>query len=209
MNERVPLFPRAFEVCKLLGIKNVVVHPIQRGRYLGNEDRLFDLNMRFYSALDPLAISNNVRIAIENLWRYHPVTHRIEDDVCAPPEEMNRYFDAIGDPDVFTLCLDIGHVSLTNREPDVAIRTIGHDRLGCVHIHDNDYIDDMHYPPGTGKIAWDKVCHALADIDYRGSFNMECDRFFFNYPEEFYPAVAKFMVDTARVFADKVDLYRP
>jgi hypothetical protein len=38
---------------------------------------------------------------------------------------------------------------------------------------------------------------------------MEADRFFAGFMEEHYPAVAKFMADTARVIANKIDLYRP
>ena len=82
------------------------------------------------------------------------------------------------------------------------------DRLGCIHAHDVDYVADLHTLPGTVKINWDNVCRALGEINYRGSFNLEADNFFKGFPEEHHPAVAKFMADTTRVFADKVDLYR-
>ena len=110
---------------------------------------------------------------------------------------------------MFTVCLDIGHVALCGREPEDAIRIIGRDRLGCIHAHDVDYISDLHVLPGTSKINWDAVARALGEIDYRGSFNMEADRFFDGFMEEHFPTVAKFMADTARIIANKIDLYRP
>lgn len=208
LRKLVPLLPRAFEFCYLLGIPNIVVHPITRGNYYGNEKEHFDMNMKFYSALAPFAKTNNVRIAIENMWGRHPITGRICDHVCADPYELVKYYDTLNDPEVFTVCLDIGHVALCGREPDDAIRIIGHDRLGCIHAHDVDYVSDLHTLPGASKINWDKVCRALGEIDYTGSFNMEADEFFRGFMEEHYPGVAKFMADTARCLANKVELYR-
>ena len=209
INNLVPLFPRAIEFCSILGIQNIVVHPIMRGHYYGHEEEHFELNMRFYTALAPLARTNNVRIAIENMWDRHPVTGRICDHVCAPPEELIKYYDTLNDPETFTVCLDLGHVALCGREPEDAVRVIGKDRLGCIHAHDVDYVADLHTLPGVAKINWDNVCRALGEIDYQGSFNLEADMFFKGFPEEHYPTVARFMAETAKRMADKIDLYRP
>ena len=209
LNELIPLFPRAFEFCSLLGIESIVVHPIMKGHYYGNEQEHFDMNMKFYRAIAPLSRTNNVKIAIENMWDRHPVTHRICDHVCADPHELSRYYDELDDPEVFTVCLDIGHVALCGREPEDAIRIIGRERLGCIHAHDVDYVEDLHTLPGVSIINWERVARALGEIDYRGVFNMESDRFFDGFMEEHYPAVTKFMADTARVIANKIDLYRP
>lgn len=209
LNELIPLFPRAFEFCSLLGIEAIVVHPIMKGHYYGTEEEHFEMNMKFYRALAPLARTNKVKIAIENMWDRHRVTGRICDHVCADPHELCRYYDTLDDPEVFTVCLDIGHVALCGREPEDAIRIIGHDRLGCLHAHDVDYVADLHTLPGAAKINWDAVSRALGEIDYKGVFNMEADRFFAGFMEEQYPTVAKFMADTARTIANKIDLYRP
>ena len=209
LDELVPLFPRAFEFCSLLGIEHIVVHPIMRGHYYGHEDEHFDMNMKFYRALIPLARTHKVKIAIENMWDRHPVTGRICDHVCADPYELCRYYDELAAPDVFTVCLDLGHVALCGREPEDAIRIIGRERLGCIHAHDVDYVADLHTLPGVANINWEEVARALGEIDYQGVFNMEADRFFVGFMEEYYPSVARFMVDTARVIANKIDLYRP
>lgn len=206
--ELVPKMPAVFDFCGKLGVDTVVVHPLQQGRYYGNEERLFDMNMEFYSKLAPYAKNAGVRICIENMWQYHPVTRYIVDDVCAPPEELARYYDTLNDPSVFTICLDLGHVALCNREPEDAIRIIGHDRLGALHVHDVDYKSDMHTLPGIGKIKWDNVCHALADVDYKGVFTYEANNFFVGYDVEYYPTVAKFMADTARYLTAKIEKYK-
>ena len=204
----VPLLPRAFEFCSLLGICAIVVHPIQKGRYYGREKELFDMNVEFYRSLAPIAKQYGVKIAIENMWQWHPVNRQqIVDDICANPEELAAMYDALNDPEAFTVCLDIGHVALCGREPDDAIRTIG-SRLGCLHVHDVNYREDLHTLPGASKVNWDKVCRALAQVDYQGSFNMESDAFYLGFIPEQHKTVTKFMVDIARSFAEKVEEYK-
>ncbi|MBQ9085341.1 MAG: sugar phosphate isomerase/epimerase [Clostridia bacterium] len=210
-DELVPEYPRVFEIAGRLGVESIVVHPIQNAeveRYRTNGERLFERNIEFYNALKPLARANGLKIAIENIWKYHPHNGRIIDDTCASPEEMLRFIDVLNDPEVFTLCVDIGHITLTDREPDNFIRAIGKGKIGCLHIHDNDYKEDQHNLPGAGRINWGSVCQALAEVDYQGAITLEADRFFYNYPEEYYPTVARFMADTARMLRDKVELYR-
>lgn len=204
----VPLMPRVFEFAAILGAKLAVVHPLQQGRYYGNEKRLFDMNMEFYRNLAPIAESTGVKVALENMWHRHPITGYIVDDVCADPHELALYYDTLNDPQNFTVCLDIGHVALCNREPQDAIRILGHDRLGALHVHDVTYFDDTHTLPGAGRIWWDAVTDALADIDYTGDFTLEADEFFNGFDKEMRPRVSVFMADQARYLAARVDAKR-
>ena len=194
----LPLMPRVFTFASYLGIKQVVVHPLQKGRYYGRETELFEMNRAFYASLAPLAESTGVKIAMENMWQTHPVTHRICDDVAAPPEELAAYYDAQNRSDLFTVCLDLGHVALCGREPQDAIRILGHDRLGALHVHDVSYVSDDHTLPGMGRINWDAVIEALADIDYQGEFTFEADSFLGRYDNAFLPTAAKFMCDCGK-----------
>ena len=204
----VPMFPRLFEVCALLGVKNIIVHPAQKIPYLGREEEMFEINMDFYRSLAPYAKNCGIKIAIENMWQNRPVTKYICDDVCADPRELNRYYDTLNDPEAFTVCLDLGHVALCGREPQDAIRTIGHDRLGCLHVHDVDYVSDLHTLPGSAKINWDAVCRALADIDYSGDFTLEADNFLVKYEKEFRPTASRFMADVCKYLTDKIERYK-
>lgn len=204
----VPQIPQVMAFVGRLGAKQIIVHPLQRGRYYGHERELFDLNMNFYRSLAPYAKEYGVRIAIENMWQTHPVNHHICDDVCADPKELIAYHDTLDDPEAFTICLDLGHVALCGREPEDAIRTIGHDRLGALHVHDVDCVNDLHTLPGQGSIHWQQVCQALADIDYSGCFTLESDGFIYRYEKAFRPIACKFMADIARHYADMVDARR-
>ena len=206
-NEIVPLLPRVFEFASLIGIKNVVVHPRKCGRYYGNEEELFEKNVEFYNNLKPIAQKFGVKIAIENMWQHHPVTKHICDDVCAPPEELARLYDTLNDPEVFTVCLDIGHVALCGREPEDAIRCLGK-RIGCLHVHDVDYKEDLHTLPGAAKINWDNVCRALADVGYDGDVTLEANNFYLGFLPEMEEAVTKFMADTARSLVEKIEFYK-
>lgn len=201
----IPTFPRVFAFCELLGVRQIVVHPLQQGRYYGRERELFDMNMEFYRSLIPLADQHGIKIAIENMWQTHPVTHRICDDVCANPHELEAYFDTLNDPEHFTVCLDIGHVALCGREPEDAVRILGHDRLGALHVHDVDYVNDLHTVPYVGRINWDRVIAALAEIRYSGEFTMESDSFIARYPDGFISTATKFMADTTKYLADRLE----
>ena len=208
VTEKVPFIPKVLEASAIFGIDNLVVHPLQTGRYYGREKELFDMNMEFYRGLAPYAKSTGVKISLENMWQFHPVTRRIVDDVCADPHELVAYYDTLDDADAFTICLDIGHVALCNREPEDAIRAIGHDRLGALHVHDVDYVSDLHTAPYVSKLNWDNICRALGEIDYKGEFTLETDHFFRKADNDFYPVALKFLADTARHLAKKVDGYR-
>ena len=206
--EKVPKMPRIFEICGILGIGEVVVHPLQSGRYYGRAEDLFQMNMSFYRSLAPFAKDCGIKIAIENMWQRHPITGYIVDDVCAPPEELVRYYDTLDDPDTFTVCLDLGHVALCGREPEDAIKTIGHDRLGALHVHDVDYKDDLHTLPGLGKMNWGNICKVLGEINYKGVFTLEATGFQTRVPKELLPSVFKYMNDTAKHYSDLVDSFR-
>ena len=208
MNEYVPVLPRAFEVCELLGIPAIVVHPLTIGRYNSFKEESNRVNVEYYNKIKPLAKKHGVKIAVENMWTVHPVTRRIVDAALADPRELRDFVDGLCDPEVFTICLDLGHVALCSREPEDAIRIIGGERLGCLHIHDVDYISDLHTLPGIGKINWDNVCRALADVNYSGIFNLEVENFLNGFLPEHEDVCLKFMADTTRIFAEKVEYYK-
>ena len=205
--QTAPNLPRVIEFAGLCGVRNIVIHPLQRGRYYGHEEELFEMNMEFYSGLAPHAKNAGVRIAIENMWHRHPVNGYIVDDVCANPDELAKYYDTLNDPEAFTVCLDLGHVALCGREPEDAVKTIGH-RLGAIHAHDVDYVNDLHYLPGVGKLNWSVICRSLAEVDYKGDFTLEASYFPKNYPDAHMPSVLRFMSETAAFYAGEVEKYK-
>ncbi len=208
MTEFVPKFPRIIEFAAALGAKCIVVHPMHESGYHYRErERVFDLNMKMYSSLAPVAKSAGIKIGIENMWEYRPVTGVICDSACSEPVEMNRYFDTLGDKEAFTVCFDIGHAALCGREPEDCIREVG-SRIGALHVHDVDYTSDLHTLPGLGKIDFDAVARALADINYTGDLTLEADAFLKRFDKALLPSALKLMNDVARRLADKIESYK-
>lgn len=167
---------RAIEVAGLMGIKTIVVHPISGGRYIGREEQVFELNMKYFRELLPCAEKYGVKIACENMWCGDEKRGVARGSVCSNPFEHAHYVDEINN-EMFAACLDVGHSSLAGREAQDCIRVLG-SRLQALHIHDNDYRDDMHTLPGLSEMNWDEITKALADINYQGDFTLETDHFF-------------------------------
>ena len=132
--------------------------------------------MEYFKGLLPYAENYGVKLACENMWCNDKRKKVSIGGVCGNPFEHARYIDEINN-ELLVACLDVGHCSLSGREPQDCIRVLGN-RLGALHIHDNDYLDDMHTLPGLSEINFDEVMKALKDIDYKGDFTFETDHFF-------------------------------
>ncbi len=167
---------RALEIAGLMGIKTLVIHPVEAGEYIGNEMKAFRENIKYFNALLPYAYKYGVRLACENMWCSNKKKGVRTGSVCSDPYVHALYVDTVAD-DLFVACLDVGHSSIAGREAQDCIRALG-DRLGALHIHDNDYLDDMHTLPGLSEMDWEEITKALADINYTGDFTLETDHFF-------------------------------
>lgn len=193
---------RAIEISAILGAEIVVIHPAAITDAEGNWNML-------YSKLLPLAKSLGVKIATENMfsWKDEKEIETVP-SACGTAEDFVKYIDYVND-ESFTACLDIGHSEMVNCEgaPKI-IRALGHDRLKALHVHDNDCWHDDHTFPFAGKINWENVCKALADIDYTGNFTFEADNFLRNYPNELMPECFALLEKTGRYLIDKIENYK-
>lgn len=192
---------RAIEVAGMLGAKNIIFHPMRVAK--GNHEDQLKINLGEYSPLIPYAKQAGVKIAIENMCNYkinefgEPVKH-----VCKNAEEHARYIDAFCD-DTVTACLDTGHAACSAEEPCEFARVLGK-RLTALHIHDNDGMGDLHTIPYNQKIKFDPLLTALADIDYKGDFTLECIYYIREIPEALYPAALKYMASVAAYMRDEI-----
>lgn len=168
---------RAIEIAGLMGMKTLIVHPIESGDYIGNEGYVFEKNMEYYKTLLPYAEEKGVKIACENMWCGDKKRGVTRGSVCSNPYEHAYYVDEMNS-DMFVACLDVGHSSLAGREAQDCIRVLDGKRLQALHIHDNDYKDDMHTLPGLSEMNWEEITKALADINFQGDFTLETDHFF-------------------------------
>lgn len=183
-----------------LGAPMIVVHPCTHLDYSldGNAEVMFDYNLNFYKRLIPYAREFGIKIAIENIGLA---------SVTSTPERLIRLYDTLND-DVFTICFDVGHCLLQKVDPAEAIRKLG-DRLvnGCTHIHDNCGTSDEHTLPYYGKVDWESVMKALADIRYKGDFNYEASGFIKDIPTELRPDGLAFMAKVGHYLVSRFEYY--
>ena len=167
-----------------LGCKLCVIHPIINAArvYDKHVKENFDEAADFYRRLIPTLEEYDVIGCVENMWNCDPVFRNICSTVFSHAQEMVDMCNLLGDR--FKICVDIGHGILTQDDPAEMIRIAG-DKLGCLHVHDNDGISDLHTFPfmfthkpyslacNPLKIDWADVMKALDDVNYRGTFAFE------------------------------------
>jgi sugar phosphate isomerase/epimerase len=198
-DEIVKTHLRTLEVCEILECPILVVHP---GNYFSAEQNQEWL----YSKLIPTAERRGVKIATENMWNWDNEKNQPTSipAACGTIENFCKQVD-LGNSPYLTACVDIGHAEMTDA-PGAAnlIRALGHDRVGCLHVNDNDLIHDQHFVPFTGKIKWDEVINALRDINYQGDFTYESFVFFSYLPEELIPSALSYMEKVGRYFIRRI-----
>ncbi len=192
---------RAIEFAGLIGSKNCVLHPMRVAK--GNHEEQLSINLAEYSPLIPLAEKAGIKIAIENMCSFkvnefgEPVKH-----VCKSAEEHAKYIDAFKS-DAVTACFDTGHAAASSEEICEFVRVLG-DRLTALHVHDNDCQRDLHTIPYNHSVKFDPFLTALADIDYKGDFTLECIYYIRNIPEALWFSNLKYQADVARYMRDEV-----
>lgn len=197
----MPKLKRSLEIAGILDAKICVVHPVAFG------EKCFERNLEIYHELEPYAAEYGVKIALENMWGWSDEIQRIVPNVCSTAEDFNRYIDALN-PKNFTACLDLGHCGLVGEDAATMIKQMGHDRLGALHIHDNDFVRDLHTIPYNSKMDWDSIARALAEIDYKGNFTYEADNFIKPFPDELLFECERFMAHIGRSMIRKIEKYR-
>lgn len=185
---------RSIEFAGLLGAEVICVHPIT---FENDVRRETEENIKLYRTLAPYARDAGVKIGVENMFWVDERSDYYRPGACGTAERMIDIYDRL-DRDVFTCLLDIGHCGLGGEKPDEFIRKLGKDRLGALHVHDNDNKTDQHTIPFSRNIDWNAVTKALHDIGYAGNFTFEANTFLVNYPREFVPEALLFLQKTGR-----------
>lgn len=195
---------RSMEIASVLGAKIIVVHPKQHLNYGDNAEELFRLNVEFYNRLIPYCEKFGIKVATENMWQNNAASGAITDSTCSRAWEFNKYIDAINSPWI-TGCLDLGHVSLISKNVPDFIRQMGKDRIGALHVHDTDFIDDSHTLPFIEKMDYNAIAKALGEIGYEGDFTYEANSFFVNKPLELIPASYKYACEIGRYLIGEIE----
>ncbi len=85
-----------------------------------------------------------------------------------------NYLEQIGHPNLFLL-FDIGHAQMANEDPADMIALAG-DRLGYVHLDDNDGEEDLHLGLCDGVLTREvlqSTFDALVSVNYDGNMSLE------------------------------------
>ena len=199
----LPTIERSLLCAALLGVPQIVVHPIHHIRYHGNEEMLWDWNMDYYHRLLPLAKQYGVKIALENMWQTDPKRECGDSDVFSHPREFKEFLDVLDDP-YAVACVDVGHAGLAGEDPADLLRILG-SRVKALHIHDNRHKVDDHTLPYLGKLDWDSITKALGEIDYRGDFTFEVTSYLTPFDDEMADAALRFQVEVGRHLIQKIE----
>lgn len=120
------------------------------------------LNLLSVKRLLRFAEEYGVKAMIENVPEPFPY-------VMKSVEDFERFYEEV-DKDV-EMVLDVAHANIRG-EIFSFIRRLGN-RIGHVHVSDNDGSADMHLQVGKGTIDWDDVVSALKESSYGGWITIE------------------------------------
>ena len=192
------IMKRAFEVSKIAGAKNIIIHA---DKYLPDEngydpDKASATVYEFYAPFVEYAINNNLGVAIENLFegdktkraRY---TSKIEEQLA-----IIKKFDH----PLVTACWDFGHGQASYGKGSLEqMKKLG-SLLTSTHVHDNIYQLDLHGDIFSGEIDWETAMKYLREIGYKGKFTLE--PVYGSYPDGFVQEHMKHVYKTAKFVVD-------
>ena len=186
----------ALKFSEILGAKVCVVHPGIRS----TEEE----NAEFYLSLADVARETGVKIGVENAYDWKENDPTASPAACSDHIRIKSLLDRLPE-DVFVACIDIGHASLQGLDtsPAQMIESLGK-RVGALHIHDVDLINDNHAIPFSLKVDYNPVIAALKKTGYKGDITLEADPWS-GLPEELIPSVARYMADIAGYFRNELN----
>ncbi len=142
--------------------KNIVVHSVTTPKGVDFEQ----YNIEFYKSFIPYCEKAGICVAVENLFGRDTKRNRLTSKL-GTPKELNTIVEKINSPWIVA-CVDIGHASLTGYEPEEFINGLTLGILKCLHVQDNDYLDDRHIVPYMGNLNWEAIITSLKKTGYTG-----------------------------------------
>lgn len=174
-----PIYYRAMEACAMLDCRKLVFHPLLYPYRVAEPAQFRQIdgyNRRWFRELLPTAARLGITVEIENMFDYYHVQQPC--DPAYPyttPAHMLALAESLG-PEI-RLCLDTGHANIAGQDVPGMIRAYG-EKLDCLHLNDNygrssGLQEDLHLLPGEGTLPWREIFHALREIGYAGTYNLE------------------------------------
>ncbi len=185
---------RAIECTAIAGGKICIIHPCN------NENA--EYNAEMYLELLPFAKDHGIKIATENMWNWNKEEDHAATAACSHHDDFLAHIKAVNDPDLVA-CLDIGHSEMRGLGTSMRemILTLG-PHLQALHIHDTDRHHDSHQIPFSMDIDFDCMVRTLKEIDYKGYFTLEADRYLSAFDTDSIFIGMKNMADAAHRLCD-------
>ena len=155
---------RCFDVCRALGAKYCVVHPIYKhedGSFITDDDEFVKVNAEAIKPLLEYAAERGVIILSENLLWGSSIKATA---ISALVKEVNSPY--------FGWCYDTGHANAH----DISCRELLKCEIAPVSLHiqdNNGHYRDDHLIPGDGSIDWKEFLDVLKKIGYTGEMVLE------------------------------------
>lgn len=150
---------------------------------VGSIERAASLGARNVYMVTPPSRVGAEQTYVASMSRLGDEAARLGVKLCVEPSpgfalgdytETMRMLDAANSDGLYAL-LDLGHLLLTGEDPADTIRMLG-DRLGYVHVDDNDGLSDVHYGLLEGVLSehgLHEFLDALATSAYDGPLAIE------------------------------------
>ena len=155
---------RCFDVCRILGAKYSVVHPVYKhsdGSFIRDDEEFVKVNAEAIKPLLEHAEKNGVAILSENLLWGSSIRATA---ISALAKEINSPY--------FGWCYDTGHANAH----DLSARELLKCEIAPISLHvqdNNGHYRDEHLLPGDGNIDWKEFLDVLRTVDYKGEFVLE------------------------------------
>jgi len=160
---------RWIDLYEAIGIKNMVLHCDNMiDTDLDKEQRTMK-NIEALRVLAEYIKDKDITVCLENLRPHTPTQSEIVDRNA---DDLLYIIERIGS-DRFGICLDTGHLNLTDKNQREFIFKAGK-KLKALHIANNEGETDQHMMPfSRGNVDFIDVMKALKEIGYKGLFNLE------------------------------------
>lgn len=178
---------RTIEVSHILGANRCVLHP--------SDHHTIEENVKIFKLLADAVKENDMIIAVENLPGH---------GLFSKPQDFKKFLKKMNDSH-FKVCLDIGHAEIeqTGSSAVSFIKTLKDD-IVCLHIHDNEKVNDIHQLPFTYSISFNEIFEALKKNKYQGDITFETGTYFNNIPNSLFLDALKLLHDLGEYIANKV-----
>ena len=207
------VFKKCIQIASALDCKYLVAHPI-RFADRSTEEQDFEVNLKLFSAYIDTLKENNVMMCLENC--YHYFRGRITSISASNSAFLLRLLEKLNEmagEECFGICYDSGHANITGKDHYKEILAYGK-HLKVLHLHDTDGVHDTHLIPFTGRYLdrqatdWDGILAALAEIEYDGCINFECESAVSAFPENARADALRLLASIGKNFVAKIEEYR-